>query len=272
MTDKNDNWYYAVKNEKIGPITLQDMQVLSASGKINKYTKVWGGEGDWKTASETELLDHFKNESNLPPPLIDSNAGNKFKDNALRFHKLLIENDIDNTYIWLVVVVQIVGVLLGIITDSGWIFLYGLLSNILCFFDMRKLKAAGHKTPGIGWVFLLFPVYIWKRAGLLNQKKNYFWSWLVAFFISIIISMGINIGSHESDIEQAACPIVTKLVWQLENSGPGAFRAAAKCKAVKIDEKISDGFYQATAILDTGNEIRIGIEEKGDEIIVRVQE
>jgi hypothetical protein len=41
----------------------------------------------------------------------------------------------------------------------------------------------------------------------------------------------------------------------------------AKCKAVTIDREISDGFYQGTAFLDNGNELRISIEKKKNNMI-----
>lgn len=57
--------------------------------------------------------------------------------------------------------------------------------------DERKLKVAGQKSP-VNWLVFIVPVYLWKRADLLNQKKHYFWAWIAAFVLSIMIGTGGN--------------------------------------------------------------------------------
>jgi len=84
---------------------------------------------------------------------------------------------------------------------------------------------------------------------------------LVVFFvIAMIASPGI-----ESTLENESVGLVSQILE--ENLGVGA----ATCKAVKIDEKVTDGFYKATAVLDNGNDLRITIEYNDDgEIYVQV--
>jgi len=84
----------------------------------------------------------------------------------------------------------------------------------------------------------------------------------LAVFIAIawISSPGI-----ESTLEKESVGLVSQILE--ENLGAGA----ATCKAVKIDEEVTDGFYKATATLDNGNDLRITIEHKDNgEIYVQV--
>lgn len=228
------SWYYVMKGEQVGPVSTQEIQGLVDERKINPETKVWNGEGDWKAAKETELKKHFKPKaaSNFPPPLTGS--------------------DIDNKFIWAVVAVPIAGVLIELIAGMELLWLYIAANVIFCVLDERKLKKAGQKAP-VSWMVFLVPLYLWKRASLLNHKKHYFWAWCAAFVLSIFI----GIGGHQVAIEEAACPIVTEIIQE-------QLFGSATCKAVRIGEELSDGFYTATATLDNGNELRITIEEMKD--------
>jgi len=233
------NWYYAEKGKQVGPIGLQEVKALVADGKINAETSVWNGEGDWKPARTTELSDLLKRSSTTPPPLTGA--------------------DVDNKYVWLVVAVPIIGLIVELMVGRELMWIYWALNIVLCLLDERKLKSAGHAAPSTAWAILI-PVYLWKRAGFLKQKKHYFWGWIAAFILSIFFAMGAD----QSRIEEAACPVVTQIVQE-------QLGGAATCKAVKIDQEVSDGFYKATAILDNGNELKITIEEKeGNQISVQI--
>ena len=241
MAEDKSNWYYAMNGEQVGPISFQEMKGLIEKGKIKPENKIWGGEGDWKSAKDTELSDLFKKPTSnaFPPPL----AG----------------TDIDNKFIWAVVAVPIVGVVIELIAGTELIWLYIAANIICCVLDEKKLKAAGQKAP-TNWMVFLVPVYLWKRADLLNQKKHYFWAWIAAFVISILI----GIGGNQAAMEEAACPVVTDIIKK-------QLFGSAMCKAVDISEEVSDGFYKAVATLDNGNELRITIEKRKDgQIYVQV--
>jgi hypothetical protein len=171
MTEtKANNWFYAIKGEQIGLVSFQEIQNLIAIEKIKAETKVWNGEGDWKQAKETELKDFFiKKSSNAPPPL----AG----------------DDIDNRFVRAVVAAPVVCIIFELIFGANLTWLYIVANVICCVFDEKKLKAAGQKSP-MHWTVFLVPVYLWKRAVLLNHKKYYFWGWIAAFFLSILIGIG----------------------------------------------------------------------------------
>lgn len=243
MVEDTGNWYYAEKGEKVGPLNLGELKNLIEIGKVEKETTVWDGEGDWKPAYKTALSEFLKGPANVPPPLAGA--------------------DVYNGYVWTVAAIPVIGsilelMLIGILGGAAT-FLYLIPNVVLCILDEKKLKGAGHKAPSSWWC-LLIPVYLWKRATFLKQRKNYFWGWGAAFVISIFIS---TIG-NEVAVEDAACPLVTEIV-------QNQFFGSASCKAVTIDEEVTTGFYKATAILDNGNELFITIEEAGDEeIYVRI--
>jgi len=170
--------------------------------------------------------------SNVPPPLTGS--------------------DVDNKFIWAVVAVPIVGVIIELLAGTELVWLHIVANIVCCVLDEKKLKKAGQKAP-TNWMVFLVPVYLWKRASLLNQKKHYFWAWWAAFVLSILIGMG----GHQAALEEAARPVVSQIIKE-------QLFGSATCKAVTIDEEVTDGFYKATATLDNGNEWRITIEERKD--------
>lgn len=230
-------WYYTKNGARNGPFTTEQMKGFTASSTITPETKVWAGSGDWVSLKETELAGSVPHVSG-PPPLAPA--------------------DVDNRFVWSLVGIQLFGALMALFfsVNIGWLVL---MANIgLCVADEKNLKAAGYDAPHLGWT-LLIPVYLWKRATILGQKKNYFYAWIIVFVISMIAGSI----SHESAIEKSACPIVTDIIHH-------QFYGKASCIAVTIDDEPRDDFYRATAVLDNGNELDITIEKKGDQIYVRV--
>lgn len=104
---------------------------------------------------------------------------------------------IDNTFVWLLVAVPIVGAFIERAISGGaehssfaWVG-YMIANTILCILDANRLKAAGRQAPSIVWL-LLIPVYLWRRASSLGQPPNYFWAWLVAFVMHFFVLSGTN--------------------------------------------------------------------------------
>jgi len=155
------NWYYAINGKQIGPVDIDEIKTAIKIGKITPSTKVWNGEGEWCIASKTELSEFFKPiDPTIPPPLSGE--------------------DVDNKFMWILVTIPIVGVIVDLIVGMTLI-IPSIIANItLCFLDEKKLKSAGYTTPK-HWMIFVVPVYIWKRATLLNHKKYYFGSWVATF-------------------------------------------------------------------------------------------
>lgn len=230
-------WYYALNGSRQGPFTMQQMHEFASTNVIQAETKVWSGEGDWISLKQTELASSIHRPAGPPP---------------------LAATEIDNRFVWALVGVQLVGGLVEWASGYSiwWAFL---LMNIgLCIADERRLRAAGHEAPAT-WLAVIVPGYLWKRAVLLGQKKHYFYAWLAAFGVSIALSSA----GGDSAVEKAACPLVTDILHQ-------QFYKQTSCVAVTIGDEPKSGFYRASALLDNGNEIDITIEEKGDNIFVRI--
>ena len=230
-------WYYSKNGTRNGPFTIDQMKGFAASSVIGLDTKVWAGAGDWVSLKETELAASVPPLSG-PPPLASS--------------------DVDNRFVWALVGVQIIGALLGLLFDIniGWLIL--IINVILCVVDERRLKAAGYAAPETYWAVLI-PVYLWKRANLIGHSKNYFYVWIAGFVLLVIVGFM----DSESEIEEAACPIVTTIIHD-------QFYQKASCIAVAIEDEPKDDFYTATAYLDNGNQLDITIEKKQDKIFVRI--
>lgn len=227
------NWYYVNKGNREGPLDLQTMSRLIEQKKITLQTLVWPGEGEWMVAGESTLSALFisdePQESAVPP---------------------IPANLVDNRFVWGVVAVPFIGGLVEYLVGHDLIWLYVLLNIGLCVLDERRLKAAGHPAPESFWTVLI-PVYLWKRADLLKHKKHYFWGWIAASILASVLAWG----TAEADIEDASCKLVTDIIHnQLHES--------AVCKAVHIDDKVSDDFYRATATLDNGNDLDITVEKR----------
>lgn len=230
-------WYYSKNGTRNGPFTIDQMKGFAASSVIGLDTKVWAGAGDWVSLKETELAASVPPLSG-PPPLASS--------------------DVDNRFVWALVGVQIIGALLGLLFDIniGWLIL--IINVILCVVDERRLKAAGYDAPETYWAVLI-PVYLWKRANLIGHSKNYFYAWIAGFVLLVIVGFM----DSDSEIEEAACPIVTTIIHD-------QFYQKASCIAVAIDDEPKDDFYTATAYLDDGSQRSITIEKKQNNILVRV--
>lgn len=242
MTEAAKGWYYAFNGEQVGPVGIEEIKSLIAVGTITSHTHVWNGTGDWRAAHAVDVLASLfaQDKSNVPPPL----------------HGTVI----DNRYVWAVVAVPIVGTVIEILAGTGLWWLFLAANIVCCILDEKKLKAAGHHAPD-NWMAFIVPVYLWKRAELLGHKKHYFWGWIAAFAVSILMSAG----NDQAMIEETACMTVTELLAERLSS------RAATCMAVTITDEVSSGFYRATATLDNGKDLRITIKDQGQgEIYVTI--
>jgi hypothetical protein len=238
MENKEEiKWHYAIKGAQHGPVSSEEIESLIKDGKLTEESKVWKGEGEWVLAKDTELAHFFKNDG--PPPLTGS--------------------DIDNKFVWMAVSVPVIGSIIGMFINANIWWVYICLNILACGLDMLKLEKAGQKAP-VNWSVFLVPVYLWKRASiLLHKNRIYFWAWCVSFIISIVIDMGY----HQIQIENSAQPIVSQILKE-------DLYTDVKCKKVTIQEEISEGLYKAKAILNNGQEINITIEEVGDKLRVSI--
>lgn len=118
--------------------------------------------------------------------------------------------DINNRYIWLLVLYPIVFNILFILAffisfmmmrftneyiARGFyiimlIILFIALPIRLFILDRNALKEIGAIVPSWGWYFL-FPVYVFRRQYLNKFSLNIFWIYMVTTFIILPVVMGI---------------------------------------------------------------------------------
>lgn len=87
---------------------------------------------------------------------------------------------VNNILVWIVAFIPIVGTLFSF---GSFVFLA--VNIVLTYFDENALKKAGYDTSVLGNAWLI-PVYLYKRANMLNHNKLYFIIWCITFLISFI--------------------------------------------------------------------------------------
>ncbi len=171
----------------------------------------------------------------------------------------LLTDVMDNKYAWLIVIAPIIGLIFELIAGEDLIWIYFLLNVVFFSLDYKELKGRGLDMPHIAWVILI-PVYLWKRANLLGQKKHYFWGWVVVFLLSLALSSG----SGQGQIEDSAIPVVSQMLQREYGTN------AASCLDVQITDEIFDDLYIADAILDNGEVIQVNIRVDGESFYVTI--
>lgn len=240
--NQKKTWYWSKNGVKQGPVTEEEMRLLVASGEIDKETSVWNGEGNWVTANKSHFRQYFQKNPPTGEPGVVSGL-------------------VDNKYVWMVALVPVVGMIAELLARRELIWLYLVLNVAILFFDQYKLQKQGFSAPQKWWVILV-PVYLWKRAELLDHSKNYVYAWVAAFVLTIPLSGWIN----QRIVADAACEAIN----ETRDDFIPLLGRGTECKLVTITKEAVRGFYKAKALLSTGNELDIVIEEKKGEIHVRV--
>ena len=66
----NKNWYYELKAERKGPVSVEQIDALIEADVLAAHSKVWSEEfEDWTPIFKTELRSYLKEENVGPPPL-----------------------------------------------------------------------------------------------------------------------------------------------------------------------------------------------------------
>jgi len=85
---------------------------------------------------------------------------------------------VDNTYIWILTITPIIGVLFQFGTLMFLVFNIG-----LCYIDENILNRQGIETSQLGNTWFI-PTYLYRRSEMLNHSKSYFITWCITFLIS----------------------------------------------------------------------------------------
>lgn len=163
------DWHYEVNGVRSGPVTESEIGDLISASKLGRRSLVWRkGMAGWMALDTTAFGERFASE---PPPLTGA--------------------AVSNTLVWWLAFGPLLGVfaagfLSGLthksIDNFWWTTL--VLNIALSLADEKKLKQAGHDTKQMGSAVIV-PVYLYKRAKILNQSLSYFIVWLVLFGLSL---------------------------------------------------------------------------------------
>lgn len=150
------------------------LRELIDAGVLKRGAHVWKKDfPDWTAIENTHLKSYLKS----PPPLTGAR--------------------VSNTIVWVLAFAPLIGLFLeyffwGLVSAMryGGVYQYGrqlffmtpILNIALSIVDEKKLKKAGHDTPGMGRAWLV-PVYLFKRSKALKQNLAYFIVWIVCFVV-----------------------------------------------------------------------------------------
>lgn len=102
-----------------------------------------------------------------------------------------LPHQVDNTLVWTLAFAPILGAILEQVLEnalgSAWIFQFATLALniVLAVQDEKKLKRMGYDVEQLGEAWLI-PVYLYKRAKMLNHNLAYFIVWIVCFVLLLL--------------------------------------------------------------------------------------
>lgn len=207
-------------------------------GEIKQYSLLREEGGEWIAIENSIFGKEF--EVLLPPP-------------PLFFRSDPTNEQISDVPVWFMISLSICAIFLAtvIFKDSplafGIHFVSWVAFCVIAFIDGKALKELGFKPPHFLWAGLLLPVYLYLRSKELKKRQRplIIWGILVAIFMFLSIFATPNAAA----LEQTAASLVSEL---LAENFPGS---SAVCTQVRINRKISDRLYTATAYLDNGKTV-----------------
>ncbi len=199
MTQDENVWYYVERGKRAGPVTAEELILLSERSAIRRDTPVWNSKlEDWIPFQNSELA--TKSPPTLPPPVASAFISN-WVVWCLAFSPLLLAV-IDATLVqikleglarggwWNLIELRDQGGLLTVnqrrVEGLPWYITWAVYA-IPALIDERKLKAAGHSTKYMPlWAVFVTPVYLFVRAYRLKQFPSYAIAFLVCILIFVI--------------------------------------------------------------------------------------
>lgn len=267
---KDDCWHYEKNGSRFGPVSDKEIADKVAKGDLSNETLVWnegwGSDRNWKQVKETEIIKNIQYSG--PPPLP--------------------ANRIDNSLVWALVGVQIAGTLIEIILQQSipgfsslWIYMtiaYFIVNSGLALKDSENIKKSGNNDK-IGFWFWLIPVYLYKRAKSLGQNLRYFWAWIGAAFIGMLLVGAAESSDTYLGVGTPACSssAVTKLAKNVFDDIPAAqsqgIRALSLTNIEEIESDDGSRLCEGDILtLDGGSYfVNYEITDQGDEFYVELE-
>lgn len=130
----------------------------------------------------------------------------------------------------------------------------GVMALVLAWADNRELKKRGQPAPSFWWG-IISPVYLWKRDRWQQKPVRLFQLWIVAMVISLGGTLLQLAQNNNSALAESACSTVTQIM--KENN-----RRATCISITDMREEVSDRFWNAMALMNTGKKMPVTIEIK----------
>jgi hypothetical protein len=174
-----------------------------------------------------------------------------------------IYNDI-HKYMWVCAIWLFVANSYWVISGDGRVLLYIIPLMAVLILDWRHTYTLGVSRWYLVAALLFPPIYLIARAIKLRKQGGniYIVVLLASFFVPNII---YQVAYGHQALEDSACNVVSDLL------SKNLSRADLSCKVVRIKDDVGKGFYIAGAVLNSGNEIKITIQENdGGQIWVEI--
>jgi GYF domain 2 len=174
----SSDWYYERQGKRIGPVAVEVIRKQLQGGEISLDTLVWNRAlgPEWQPLRTTPIL----LEDSGPPPFPTIHVSNFFA--------------------WTLAFVPIIGAILekviveathgspprGAVIPATWI-----TYSILALIDEKKIENSRRNLSQdrlVVWAILFIPAYLFLRARALRQSFTYFYVWVFAFILGVVIN------------------------------------------------------------------------------------
>ena len=254
-------WYYEDKKTRQGPFDEEQMAEKINAGVVRRGTLVWkSGMAEWQEAVSTNLSACFED---IPPDIEKSPFGG-----SARVAGAITGNggNADSRFAWGIVGVNVAAVILTNLINWALVFLCAIASAFLARKDVEKIAAYNGAEPdkkellhGTLWGFFLPPVYLWKRATKIGDKKRFqFWVYIAInvaiFVVSVAIFMFVGFFSINDTLIVSA---INEII--VDNS-----LGNARCESVTRTQKLSDTNFIYKAFMDNGRAFDVEVTRRRD--------
>jgi len=260
-------WYYHLDGQSYGPFPENEIKKLITDGKLLSDTLVWSNdpryaERGWIKISDTELVasqhttfEQTQSESKNHDfkEFVGSHVRTTFKtfeDISLDIkNSSFIKNcgTVDNRFAWAMVGIQVAVFVAGYIHWVLPILCYSALAflarkDVECIATFKGLEPSKKELlHGSLWGFFLSPVYLWKRATKIGDKKRLqFWACIVVSIIGVAFLFFAELSSINNTL---IVDTVNEII--VDNS-----LGNARCVNVTRTQKLSDTYSIYKALLD----------------------
>lgn len=171
-------YYCARGSERIGPLTAAEIEAKIKAGELGYGDSVVSvGMTDWTPLEMSVFADFITKNAPIP----------------VQWSK------VNNSMAWLIAFDWMIFALLSGLFALPWFFCM-LMRIAIVFLDRKILKEAGHDNGKYIWWILISPVYLYKRASRLKQRKTYFWVSILSLLIYVgflfVFVAGTVVGSE----------------------------------------------------------------------------